>query len=115
MANATASLTVTDTWYDGKREHVIGTVAITNFNYVTNGIVLSFTGQEFIKSSTNPVVCLITGVGGFLYGWDYTNLSIRIWSQNGATGGFLETPGGSPLVTGISADTIKLYAIFKLI
>lgn len=115
MANATATLTVSDYWYDGKREHVVGTVVITNFNYVTGGIPLSFAGQEFIKSATTPVVCLITGVGGFLYSYDYTNLSIRIFSQNGTTGALYETPGGSPLVTGISTDVIKLYAAFKLI
>ena len=48
MANAVASVTVTDYWYDGKRQHAIGLVAITNFNYVTNGLALSWAGHEFI-------------------------------------------------------------------
>lgn len=115
MANATATLTVTDTWYDGKREHVVGTVVVTNFNYVTNGIPLSFTGQEFIKSATTPVWAMITGVNGIRYSYDFTNLTIRMYGQNVVTGALYEVPGGSPILSGVSTDTIKLYAIFKLI
>jgi len=121
MANSVASLTVTDTWYDGKREHVVGTVVLTNFNYITNGIPLVFTGQEFIKSATAPVLVNITGVAGFMYVWDYTNSTIRIF-QIGAIAStpFVAAPiteliGGSPLTSGVSTDTIKLYALFKLI
>jgi len=66
MANAVASLTVTDYWYDGKREHVIGLVAITNFNYITNGLPLSWTGQEFVKSATSPVKVDLDGINGFV-------------------------------------------------
>lgn len=116
MANAVASVTVTDFWYDGKRQHAIGLISITNFNYITNGIPLVWTGQEFIKSATTPVHVQINGLGGFIYSYDYTNATIRIYITGAALSGALaEQINGTPLTTGISTDTIKYHAIFKLI
>jgi hypothetical protein len=116
MANSVASVALQDYWYDGKREHVVGTIALTNFNYITNGIVVPFTGQEFIKSATSPVVVLISGIAGFIYVWDYVNLTIRIFQTGaGLSSALAEQVNGAPLTAGISTDTIKFYAIFKLI
>ncbi len=116
MANSVATLTVTDFWYDGKRQHVIGAITLTNFNYITNGIPLSWTGQEFVKSATSPTHVDIDGLNGFMYSYDYTNNTLRIYKTGAAlSGALLEEIGGAPLTANISSDTIKYHAIFKLI
>lgn len=116
MANAVATPTVTDYWYDGKREHVIGLIGITNFNYVTNGLALSWAGQEFVKSATSPVHVDFDGVAGFMYVYDYTNNTIRIFvTGSAALGAMTELVGGAALTAGVSTDTIKYYAQFKLL
>lgn len=116
MANALTTATVTDQWYDGKRQHAIGLIAISNFNYVTGGLPITWVGQEFIKSSIAPVMCLITGEAGFTYIYDYSAATIRIFvTGSAALGALTELVGGAALTTGVSTDIITFYAIFKLI
>lgn len=117
MANAVATPSLVDNWHDSKRQHVVGTVAITNFNYVTNGLPISwFTTIPLIKSDVNPVFCYFAGLNGFVYSWDYTNFTIRIYQTGSSLSGALqEMTGGSPLTAGVSTDTIRFYAGFKLI
>ena len=77
---------------------------------------MSWLGQEFVKSATNPTHVDIDGVAGFMYVYDYTNNTIRIFVTGAAAlGAMTELVGGSPLTAGISTDTIKYYAVFKLI
>ncbi len=116
MANSVASVTVTDEWYDGKREHVIGLVSLTNFNYITNGIPISWIGQEFVKSATTPVHVDFDGIAGFIYTYDYTNLTIRVFQTGAsASAALAEMVNGVALTAGVSTDTIKYHSIFKLI
>ncbi len=116
MPNSAATITVTDFWYDTKRQHVVGLVALSNFNYITNGIPLSWSGQEFVKSATSPIHVDLDGIAGFMYVYDYTNNTIRIFvTSASALGAMTELVNGAPLTTGVSTDTIKYHAIFKLI
>lgn len=116
MANAIATPTVTDFWYDGRREHAIGLIGITNFNYVTSGLPVSWIGQEFVKSAISPTWVNFSGVAGFIYVYDYTNNTIRIFvTGSAALGALTELVGGAALTAGVSTDTIKYHAIFKLI
>lgn len=116
MANSVASVTVTDFWYDGKREHAIGLIALTNFNYVTGGIPITWVGSEFIKSAIGPVHVQFAGIAGFTYVYDYTAATIRIFvTGSAALAALTELVGGAALTTGVSTDTIKYHALFKLI
>ena len=63
MAESTAVLTVTNTWSDGKRQHVVGTIAIgaTPLTYATGGIAMSLADPK-IKSSRSPILIQIKGL-----------------------------------------------------
>jgi len=103
------TFSVVDTWDDGKRIHVSGTIAATG-NYTTNGDRLDLSQVPLIASDQPPVKG--TGWMDGLAGYDYVFLpgaamnsnKVKIFQQGSAAGAYLGT---------ITADTITFYGIFK--
>lgn len=122
-----ATLTVKQYWTDGKRQHVVGTLALTG-NYTTGGIPLGllvdgiFTSQSIVHSD-------VTGRGGY-YGFDigtlyeYRYVPAPYQSGIGAPANFLsegtlrifesgtEISAGA-LPSGVTEDTVFFYGIFQ--
>lgn len=122
MADATAVPTVVDSWFDGKRQHVVGTIAVgaSPLTYAAGGIVMSFNVASMPGVAPGPPVwVVIKGVAGFIYAY-----AAGTTSANGKLQAFAETTVATnqPLLefttTAVSAafsgDTITFYAIFKL-
>jgi len=99
-----ATLTVTDHWTDGKRIHIIGTIA-TSGNYATGGVALALNDFK-IKSPSPPEWVSIQGQGLNAYSWipGTTQLNGKIF---GSTAGVQFTNGAA-----WPADTLTIYAIF---
>lgn len=122
MADSTAVPTVTNSWWDGQRQHVVGTLAVgaSPATYAAGGIVLSFAvaGMPAIAQGQPPVWVQVRGIAGFLYSY-----AAGTTAANGKLMAFAETTVATnqPLLefttTAVSAafsgDTISFYAIFK--
>lgn len=116
---AVATPTVTDQWFDGKRIHVIGTIAVSNAAYVNNGIPCSFEG--LIKGSSQPPEMVqIAGVAGFVYA--FTNaaatqaggLFLIFVNNTAGTNAALPQHTTATVVAGVQGDTITFNAIFPM-
>ena len=114
MANTATTVTVVDEWHDSKRENVTGSISFSAGNYVTNGVSVTWTGQEFIKSATAPVFVNFWGIAGYVYVWDASHASIRIF-QSAAASNPLSELTTAALPGGVTGDTIKFFAVFKMI
>lgn len=118
MATALTSVTVTDFWYDGKREHVVGTITIAAGDYVSGGLTVNFQGIPQIKSSLLPSYVVINGLIGYKYtylpGTTIANGTIKIFiEQTVATNTPLGEHTAVTLSGNVTGDTITFYAIFK--
>ncbi len=109
--------TLVDTWDDGKRIHVCGTVSATG-NYTTGGDTLDLS-QFPIVASTRPPLAGTSWMDG-LAGYDYvfspgTALNankVKMFQQAASAGPFAELATGA-YPTAIQNDTITFYGIFK--
>ncbi len=57
--------TVTDKWSDGKRQHVIGTLAFSG-NYTAGGVAVDF-GLAEVAAQESPLMVLIAAYRGYLF------------------------------------------------
>src|SRR5271169_1184865 len=129
-----ATLTVTQSWTDGKRLHVIGNLLISSGNYVVGGIPLSLLTLG-INSLTIPtiqpvVVSDIVGLGGY-YGYDPTG---NLYDYRYVPAPFNPSPQSpnsflgqgllriflagveltaAPIPADVLSDTIQFYGIFQ--
>jgi len=102
-------LTVNHHWTDGKKLHIVGTVAATG-NYTTGGLALSFNSTR-IKSSRVPDDVDIQGLSNNFYkylpGATRDVGKIKMLDSTGAEIAQAALPGG------ITGDTITVRATFK--
>lgn len=111
------TFSVVDTWDDGKRIHVSGTVAATG-NYTTGGDNVDLS-QVPIIASAQPAIQGTAWMDG-LAGYDYifspgaamNSNKVKIFQQGAAAGASPELASGA-YPTAITADTITFYGIFK--
>lgn len=111
------AFTLIDTWDDGKRIHVAGTVAASG-SYTTGGDSLDLSQYSIIPSTQAPIQG--TGWMDGLAGYDYVfspgaainSNKVRVFAQGTSAGAFPELAAGA-YPAAITGDTITLYAIFK--
>ncbi len=120
MATSTTTLTVQDFWYDGKREHVIGTLVVNAGDYAAGGLVVDFTTLTAVKSSLVPssAAVQIWGVAGFVYayapGTTIANGKMQVFAETTvATNQPLLEYTATASSAGLLADVIRFHAIFK--
>ena len=101
--------TVTDHWEDGKRVHVIGTLALSG-NYVTGGDTVTVSNLSLIKSASPPNWAEALGQSKYKYVFIFSGLTtgkVKIIIPD--TG--LEL-GAAAYPAAIAQDTVLFYAIF---
>lgn len=111
------TFTLVDTWDDGKRVHVTGTVTASG-NYSTGGDTLDLSQFPAIASTRAPIQG--TGWMDGLAGYDYVfapgaaqnNCTVKIFQQGGSAGAFPELAAGA-YPAAITGDAITFYGIFK--
>lgn len=112
------AITTADSWYDGKRLHVIGTLVFSG-TYPTGGDTLSFSGVKGILSSQPPVWCDVQGQAGFKYefatGTTIANskVLVRVEAAVG-TNTPLAEHSNVAYVAGVTGDTVDFHGIFKM-
>jgi hypothetical protein len=111
------TFTLVDTWDDGLRIHVSGTVAASG-NYTASGDTLDLS-QAGIPAVTQPPVQGTAWMDG-LAGYDYVFYpgaalnagKVKIFQQGTSAGPFPELAAGA-YPAAITSDTITFYGIFK--
>ncbi|MGH9690056.1 MAG: hypothetical protein ACRD4C_02940 [Candidatus Acidiferrales bacterium] len=111
------AFTLVDTWDDGKRIHVAGTVAASG-NYATGGDTLDLSQAPVIASTQAPVqgTAWMDGLAGYDYvfypGSAMNTGKMKIFQQGASAGAFPELAAGA-YPAAISSDSITFYGIFK--
>src|ERR1700719_342092 len=116
---ATMALTfsLVDTWDDGKRIHVSGTIAASG-SYATGGDTLDLSQTPIVASSQPPIngTAWMDGLAGYDYvftpGAAMSSNKVKIFQQGASAGAFPELAAGA-YPGAITADSITFYGIFK--
>lgn len=111
------TFTLVDTWDDGKRVHVAGTVAASG-NYSTAGDTLDLSQAPIIASTQAPIngTAWMDGLAGYDYvfypGASISTGKVKIFQQGASAGAFPELAAGA-YPSAITGDSITFYGIFK--
>ena len=111
------TFSLVDTWDDGQRIHVAGTVAASG-NYSTGGDTLDLSQFPVIASTQAPVqgAAWMDGLSGYDFvfypGSAMNNGKVKIFQQGSGAGAFPELAAGA-YPSAIASDTITFYGIFK--
>ncbi|HTV60382.1 MAG TPA: hypothetical protein VMJ93_16030 [Verrucomicrobiae bacterium] len=111
------TFTLIDTWDDGKRIHVAGSIAASG-SYTTGGDTLDLSQYPVIASAQPPIqgAGWVEGLAGYDYvfspGAALNSSKVKVFAQGTSAGAFPELAAGS-YPAAITGDTITLYAIFK--
>ena len=106
-----------DTWDDGKRIHVSGTVAASG-SYATGGDTLDLSQFPLVAATQPPVngTSWMDGLAGYDYvftpGAAMNANKVKIFQQGASAGAFPELAAGA-YPAAITSDTITFYGIFK--
>ncbi|MGH9738840.1 MAG: hypothetical protein ACRD4X_09665 [Candidatus Acidiferrales bacterium] len=109
--------TLVDTWDDGKRVHVTGTVAASG-SYSTGGDTLDLSQFPVIASTQAPIqgTAWMDGLAGYDYafapGAAQSGGKVKIFQQGSSAGAFPELAAGA-YPAAITGDAITFYGIFK--
>lgn len=112
------AFTLVDSWDDGRRIHVAGTIAASG-NYATGGDTLDLTPLESLGVPTTKSPIAGTAWMDGLAGYDYVfapgaainSGKVKIFQQGSAAGAFAELAAGA-YPAAITADTVTFYGIF---
>jgi hypothetical protein len=111
------SFSLVDTWDDGKRIHLAGTVTVSG-NYSTSGDTLDLSQFPIIATTQSPIqgTVWMDGLAGYDYvfnpGAALNSGKVKIFQQGASAGPFAELAAGA-YPSAITGDTITLYGIFK--
>lgn len=111
------TFSLVDTWDDGKRIHVSGTVAASG-NYSTGGDALDLSQFPVIATTQPPVqgTAWMDGLSGYDYvliaGSAMNSSKVKVFQQGASAGAFPELAAGA-YPSAITGDTITFYGIFK--
>jgi hypothetical protein len=111
------TFSLVDTWDDGKRIHVTGTIAVSG-NYSTSGDTLDLSQSPLVAATQPPIqgTARMDGLAGYDYvfypGAAMNSNKVKIFQQGASAGAFPELAAGA-YPSAITADTITFYGIFK--
>jgi hypothetical protein len=111
------SFSLVDTWDDGRRVHVSGTI-VASGNYATNGDTLDLSQAPLIASAQPPIngTAWMDGLAGYDYvfipGAAMNSNKVKIFQQGASAGAFPELAAGA-YPGAVASDSITFYGIFK--
>ena len=111
------AFTLVDTWDDGQRIHVAGTIAASG-SYSTGGDTLDLSQFPLIAATQPPVqgTAWMDGLAGYDYvfipGSAMNNGKVKIFAEGSSAGAFPELAASS-YPGAITGDTVTFYGIFK--
>ncbi len=111
------TFSLVDTWEDGRRIHVSGTV-IASGNYATSGDTLDLSQFPIIAATQTPIqgTAWMDGLSGYDFvfypGSTMNSGKVKIFQQGASAGAFPELASGA-YPSAITSDTITFYGIFK--
>ena len=111
------AFTLVDTWDDGKRIHVAGTV-VASGNYTTGGDSVDLSQNPIVASSQPPIkgTAWMDGIAGYDYvfqpGSALNNGTVKVFQEGSSAGAFQELAAGA-YPAAITSDSITFYGIFK--
>jgi hypothetical protein len=111
------AFSLVDTWDDGKRIHVGGTVSISG-SYSSGGDTIDLSQSPVIAATQPPVqgTAWMDGLSGYDFvfspGAAMNNGKVKVFQQGGSAGAFAELAAGS-YPAEITSDTVTFYGIFK--
>jgi hypothetical protein len=111
------TFTLVDTWDDGNRIHVSGTVAASG-SYTTGGDTLDLSQFPIIASTQPPIqgTAWMDGLAGYDYvfapGPNINANKVKVFQEHGTAGPFQELPA-TAYPNAIVNDTITFYGILK--
>jgi hypothetical protein len=111
------TFTLVDTWDDGKRIHMAGTVAASG-NYSTSGDTLDLSQFPVLGSTQAPIqgTAWMDGLAGYDYvfapGAALNSGKVKIFQQAATAGAFPELAAGA-YPAAITSDIITFYGIFR--
>lgn len=111
------AFTLVDTWDDGKRIHVAGTISPSG-SYSTGGDTLDLLQSSQVSSTKAPIqgTAWMDGLSGYDFvfspGSAMNNGKVKVFQQGGSAGAFAELSAGAYPVA-ITSDTVTFYGIFK--
>jgi hypothetical protein len=111
------TFSLVDTWDDGKRIHVSGTIAASG-SYSTGGDTLDLSQAPIVESTQPPIngTAWMDGLAGYDYvfipGATMNSNKVKIFQQGASAGAFPELAAGA-YPGAITGDTITFYGIFK--
>ena len=112
------AFSLVDTWDDGKRVHVSGTVAATG-SYATGGDTVDLSQVPVIASAQSPIqgTAWMDGLAGYDYvfipGAAMNSNKVKIFASAGAAQATFPELTAGAYPAAITADTITFYGIFK--
>ena len=110
------AFTLVDTWDDGKRIHVSGTVAASG-SYTTGGDTLDLSQFPIIAATQAPIqgTAWMDGLAGYDYvftpGSAMNNGKVKVFQQGSSAGAFPELAAGA-YPAAVTSDTLTFYGIF---
>lgn len=111
------TFTLVDTWDDGRRVHVSGTVSASG-SYTTGGDTLDLSQFPLIAATQPPIqgTAWMDGLAGYDYvfapGSAMNSGKVKIFEQGTSAGAFPELASGA-YPGAITTDTVTFYGIFK--
>jgi hypothetical protein len=111
------TFTTIDTWDDGQRIHVAGTVTASG-SYTTGGDTIDLSQNPLVASTQPPIqgTAWMDGLAGYDYvfypGTAMNSGKVKVFQQGSSAGAFPELAAGA-YPSPIAADSITFYGIFK--
>jgi len=113
MAVAAITLTPTESWDEGKRIHVVGTLAIAPAadTYAAGGLAVPVPNAPGVNAAAKPILFIATGIAGYYFEYVYTTNRLKARTGAAAQTGLTEVTAGA-VPAGLSGDTTRFYAIY---
>jgi hypothetical protein len=111
------AFTLVDSWDDGKRIHVAGTISPSG-SYSTGGDTLDLSQSLQVASTQAPIqgTAWMDGLSGYDFvfspGSAMDSGKVKVFQQGGSAGAFAEL-AASAYPGAITSDTVTFYGIFK--
>jgi len=112
------TFSLVDTWDDGQRIHVSGTIAATG-NYVTGGDTLDLSQVPVIASAQPPILgtAWMDGLAGYDYvfspGATMSTNKVKMFASGATAGAAFPELAAGAYPGPITGDTVTFYGIFK--